>query len=640
MSELQSAPNLGAFDERYEIVSELSGPANAHLYMARRREDGAEVMITVVSAQGGGENNAIAHFASDAQALTGLNHPSIPRVLEGAWTGKDSFAVVSERVSGATLFELLSAGEVLPNTRIAVALRDIKDVLIWAREHNIVHRGVSPETVYFEPETQSLRMLLELTPIPLEGLPDACSDARTLGSLAWTMLTGQAYSETSEQSLGDLRPDLAKAVVEETTAILDCDVNADEPDVERFVSVIAMADVLRQGEIEVAQMQAELVEERRVDHRRLEAEGQAAADRAAVIIERLHKERADFEERIAQDEARIANDEKQIAAGREQLEKERQELAACAADLERERASAEQAAEQAAERAAERAAAAAASTPAPEAAAAERPVLAKGPTTANTHVPAETTDATPVPTGDHVEDEAPRGARRFGWIVPVGAVATLLLLILVGSLITWRRSTAPATIRIGRTTIVPRGPESASGIVPRGGFLNQTVPSVGDTTVRPDTTALPDTTPVSDTTPARDTTPVRTVPVHRNAIVRRTTPVRPDTAVARESTIARDTTVARDTGIVRDTAVRVDTTYHRGTPTVRRDTTPRRDTAVRDATVRIDTTYHRGTPTVVRDTAFRRDTTFHRDSSVRRDTTVRRDSTGRPPPGGASFLRR
>ena len=97
MSELKSAPVLGALGERYEIVGELRGHARAQLYLARRREDGADVMITVVSAAAAGENNALAHFASDAGALTGLSHPRVPRILEGLWIGSDSFAVVSER---------------------------------------------------------------------------------------------------------------------------------------------------------------------------------------------------------------------------------------------------------------------------------------------------------------------------------------------------------------------------------------------------------------------------------------------------------------------------------------------------------------------------------------------------------------
>src|ERR1044071_500601 len=143
MSELQSALIPRALDARYETVGELREAPNEHRFIARRRSDGADVMITAVSAERGGENNALAHFASDVQRLTNLRHRRIPRVIEGLWVGRDSFGVVSERVHGSTLHELLSGGERLPNPRIASVLHDVNEVLEWAREHGIVHRGVT-----------------------------------------------------------------------------------------------------------------------------------------------------------------------------------------------------------------------------------------------------------------------------------------------------------------------------------------------------------------------------------------------------------------------------------------------------------------------------------------------------------------
>ena len=41
--------------------------------------------------------------------------------------------------------------------------------------------------------------------------------------------------------------------------------SGDRDDVARFISVIGMADALRQGEMEIAELQAELIEERRVE---------------------------------------------------------------------------------------------------------------------------------------------------------------------------------------------------------------------------------------------------------------------------------------------------------------------------------------------------------------------------------------
>src|SRR5829696_2772291 len=98
MSEQHTAPIPRALDARYETVGELREVPDGHRYIARRRADGADVMITVVSAEHGGENNALAHFASDAQILSRLKHRSVPRLIEGLWVGRESFGVVSERV--------------------------------------------------------------------------------------------------------------------------------------------------------------------------------------------------------------------------------------------------------------------------------------------------------------------------------------------------------------------------------------------------------------------------------------------------------------------------------------------------------------------------------------------------------------
>ena len=445
MSELQSAPGLGALDARYETVGELRETPGVRRYIARRRSDRADVLITVVRPEGGGENNALAHFASDAQILARIDHHSVPRVIEGRWAGSDRFAVVSERVYGATLHEMLSAGERLPNPRIATVLHEVHEVLGWARANGVIHRGVTIDSLYFEKETHEPRMGLMLTPIPIEGLPDARSDAQTIGRLAWAMFGGHEFSDAAPESLSDLRPDLAQRVVDETTAMVIGRTAGDDRDVERFLSVIAMGDVLRQGELEVAQLQAEMIEERRVERIRLEAEARASADRAAAIEARLKKERSEFAKQIATEEKRIASDAQQVAVERAQLEQERLDFSKRVAAL----------SEQTGTRT---------STPAPA-----------------------------IPVISYVEDEFLKGERRrFAWMIPVATISVLLLLIIAGASIA-RRGVAPRTITIGRSTIVPTLPESAAGTLPRGGFLNQGAAGARKRAViRPDTVAKHD----------------------------------------------------------------------------------------------------------------------------------------------------
>jgi hypothetical protein len=263
------------------------------------------------------------------------------------------------------------------------------------------------------------------------------------------MLTGREFSDAAPESLSDVRRDLARRVVDETAAMVNGRAGGDGRDVERFLSVIAMADALRQGEMEMAHLQADLIEERRVERVRLEAGARASADRAEAMEARLRKERADFARQIAREEARIASDAQQVTVERAQLEQERLDIARRAAAL-----------------------------------------------TEETGTPRT---AGAIPVISYMEDEFLRGRRGFAWIIPVATIGMLVLLIFVGALMA-RRAAAPRTITIGRTTIIPTRPESASGVLPRGGFLNQgnggvtrPTPSRRDSVVKRDTATRPDT---------------------------------------------------------------------------------------------------------------------------------------------------
>ena len=104
MSEQAAMPALKGLENEYEIRGELRGTDAARYYIARTRDDhAAEVAIMVFANGKNAENNALSHFASDAQILERNGHPAIPRVLGGKWLDHDGFALITERVIGETL---------------------------------------------------------------------------------------------------------------------------------------------------------------------------------------------------------------------------------------------------------------------------------------------------------------------------------------------------------------------------------------------------------------------------------------------------------------------------------------------------------------------------------------------------------
>jgi len=341
MSDEQKAPDVRSLEDRYQILGELRGAAGPQTYIGKRKADGVGVFIRVVRSANN-DNNALAHFASDAQILSRLDHANVLRVLESRWLGADTIAVVNERARGRTLGEKLSSGDLPSHQHAAVILDDVRSALDWAREHGIVHRGVTPETLFFDDGDDRPLVLLSPTPVPMESVPDACEDARTIGTLSWSMLTGEPFDGSeSADALAERRPDLARRVVDDTVAMTACRNGHRAPDVANYLGVIANADALRQGEIEVARMQAELEEERRKEREAFEAEQRACEARVRETEEQLAAEREDFARKMKEEEARLADAHQQLDVERAQLEQERAEFDERSADLDRARAEVE-----------------------------------------------------------------------------------------------------------------------------------------------------------------------------------------------------------------------------------------------------------------------------------------------------------
>lgn len=353
MSEGTAAPDFRGLENDYEISGELRGSDSARHYIGRSKAGSAgDVLITVVNAPNGGENNALSHFAADAQILASNTHPTISRVRDGRWIGKDSFALVSDRIYGETLDEQLERGERFSNPKVALALQDVSGALDWARESGVVHRGVTPDSVFFDRGSNGVRITFSPTPIPITGVPDACADARTIGMLGWAFLTGKPYAKGETRSLGEVAPNLATRVIDATDKLIRCKDHEDAPDVGTYLGILAAGDVLKQAEVELAAQKEEYDEEhakalQACEVRREETEQHAAEQAAILAGEReefqrmMADERAAFEAERKQLEALLEERKERLGAVRAELDQQRTELERRLAELEEYRLSVE-----------------------------------------------------------------------------------------------------------------------------------------------------------------------------------------------------------------------------------------------------------------------------------------------------------
>jgi hypothetical protein len=562
MAEVRSAPALRGLEDQYEILGELRGSGSARYYIGRVRDErAAEVAIVIVTKAEGGETSDLAHFAADSNILAADPHPAILRVLESRWVGNDTVAVVSERVLGESLGEQLERGERFSNPRIARILEDVSAALDWAREAGVVHRGVTPDSLVFERGTNRVRVSFVPTPIPMTGVPDAATDARTIGMLAWAFLTGEPFAPGEARSLAEACPNLAGRVVEATDKLLRSKDHKDAPDVEKYLSILAAADALKQAEVELLAQKEEYDEAHRLELQKCEVQRQEVEQHAAEQASLLAGEREEFQRQIAEERAALeaeraqfetmmAERKERFAAVRAELDQQRAEMERRVAELENYRAelgkvreealaareeakTAREDAKVAANKAAQAAAAHAAAIRAANEAiakaanevaardAAMRAAMAQNatlsePAPAKAEPLAAAASLAAIPTAEEIEalvdtpvdiptvepfvapklskppkppkwnkiapvdlehtDEAAVAAEYKGrprWMIP-SAVGTLALILVAGGYRVMHRTEAPAnTVRIGNSTVVPTGPATQAGILPRGGFLTQ-----------------------------------------------------------------------------------------------------------------------------------------------------------------------
>lgn len=170
--------SLTKLDGKYQILTELHHCGESRTYLGRDLELNRDVTITVAHAPR--DKAFLNAYAADAGVLQTKRHPNIVPVLEGTWLDDATFAVVRARVRGSTLDQTVNAGGAMPEATIAVALDELTNALIWARDNGITSRCIEPETFVFQQGTG--RVLIGFEPSQL-----IAGDAETIEALARRM---------------------------------------------------------------------------------------------------------------------------------------------------------------------------------------------------------------------------------------------------------------------------------------------------------------------------------------------------------------------------------------------------------------------------------------------------------------------
>ena len=118
------------------------------VYRARDTQLNRSVAIKILPELFGSDEERLARFTREAQALAALNHPNIAQIygLEGGSDGATRSALVMELVEGEDLAAVIARGRMPLDEALRIAVQ-IAEALEGAHDTGIVHRDLKPANV-------------------------------------------------------------------------------------------------------------------------------------------------------------------------------------------------------------------------------------------------------------------------------------------------------------------------------------------------------------------------------------------------------------------------------------------------------------------------------------------------------------
>ncbi|MGO2542003.1 MAG: Stk1 family PASTA domain-containing Ser/Thr kinase [Specibacter sp.] len=204
-------------NDRYEIGELLGRGGMADVYKAQDIRLGRSVAIKLLRADVARDSHLQARFRREAQAVAGLNHPSIVAVYDtGEHVTKDQLRdsahlpyIVMEYVHGKTLRDLIRSKDISVEQAIEYTT-GILSALDYSHRSGIVHRDIKPANVMV---TEDEHGVLGQVKVMDFGIARTMSDSAATMTQTQTVM-GTAQYLSPEQARGesvDARSDLYSA---------------------------------------------------------------------------------------------------------------------------------------------------------------------------------------------------------------------------------------------------------------------------------------------------------------------------------------------------------------------------------------------------------------------------------------------
>lgn len=139
------------FAKRYVINQKIGTGGMADVYEATDSVLDRPVAVKVLHPQFALEENFVARFRQEAQAVANLSHPNIVSVYD--WGSEDNtYFIVMEHLDGRDLKQVIEErGPLSPNVVIDIS-RQVASALAYAHKNEIIHRDIKPHNIFITTE--------------------------------------------------------------------------------------------------------------------------------------------------------------------------------------------------------------------------------------------------------------------------------------------------------------------------------------------------------------------------------------------------------------------------------------------------------------------------------------------------------
>lgn len=207
MADAREERRVGA--GRYQIVREVGRGAQGCTLLARRVEDGQQVLLKELHFSQLKSVKGLELFEREVAALKRIDTPGVPRYID-AFSEADPdgrlqrYILVQEYIDGDNLRELIRSGELFDEAEVRVFLGQLLDTLAYlhALLPPVIHRDIKPSNVIRHPDGRYVLVDFGAVAQELADVGGGSTVAGSTGYAPLEQLMGRAVAASDLYALG------------------------------------------------------------------------------------------------------------------------------------------------------------------------------------------------------------------------------------------------------------------------------------------------------------------------------------------------------------------------------------------------------------------------------------------------------